>query len=52
MSYSNVYLYLKIELHVMIDELDETVYDILDIYTYYTTDLMYLYIHFYTVIQS
>ena len=32
MSYTNVDLNLKIELHVMIDELDQIVYDILDIY--------------------
>jgi hypothetical protein len=36
MSYTNVDLNLKIELHVMIDELDHTVYDILDIYVLIT----------------
>lgn len=36
MSYTNVYLNLKIELHVMIDELDQTVYNILDIYVLIT----------------
>lgn len=36
MSYTNVDLNLKIELHVMIDELDQTVYDILDIHVLIT----------------